>query len=228
MFYQTQPLKPSNCSRKAGRTVDVLNNCCCGLPADTYGDRRVAQRLAEKNIRVLTAKPYDLIVTDCSSCASFLKKYPELFPENDWRREEAARAVSKIRDLVELSELLPSARPVGGQKTVVTYHDPCHAVRGQGLKAEPREILKSLPGVEYREMNEADWCCGGAGSYALGHYKLAQQVLDRKLDNIVKSGADVVATSCPACIIHLDYGCRRRNIPVKVVHISQVVKDHTG
>ena len=84
-------------------------------------------------------------------------------------------------------------------------------------------MLRSLPGVEYRELPEADWCCGGAGSYALSHYDLAMEVLERTMDNVEKTGADMLVTSCPACITHLSYGIRLRNLPVCVCHISEVI-----
>ena len=111
------------------------------------------------------------------------------------------------------------------EQIIVTYHDPCHASRGQNLVAQPRQILESLPGVEYREMPEADWCCGGAGSYALSHFETAMKVLDRKMDNVEKTGANVLATSCPACIIQLAYGVRRRNLPVRVCHLSELIRE---
>jgi glycolate oxidase iron-sulfur subunit len=82
----------------------------------------------------------------------------------------------------------------------------------------------NTPGIEFREMNEADWCCGGAGSYSLSHYRLARRIIDRKASNIAHSGAHLAVTSCPACMIHLDYGLRINNIPVKVAHISQVLQ----
>ena len=209
------------------KTVTVLPNCCCGLPAETYGDRPAALDLARKNLGLLGSAPFDLIVTDCSSCASFLKKYPALFPEADPLRKEAEKLGSRTRDLVEFLSSSSSSSLARGTRDaarlIVTYHDPCHASRGQKLVREPREILKSLPGIEYRELPEADWCCGGAGSYALGHYELARQVLDRKIDNVVKTGASVLVTSCPACIVQLSYGIRLRKLPIRVCHISQLV-----
>ncbi len=210
--------------RRMGKTVHVLENCCCGLPAATYGDRPAAQRLAEKNVALLAEDDLDVIVTDCSSCAAFLKKYPALFPEDDPRRGAAAALAAKVRDLVEI---LPSngdvASPEHGENTVVTYHDPCHASRGQGLTREPREVLRSVAGLEYRELPEADWCCGGAGSYALTHYELSRKVLDRKMGHVEQTGANLLVTSCPACIVHLGYGVRKRGLPVRVCHISEVV-----
>jgi len=209
--------------KAAAKTVNVLPNCCCGLPAETYGDREAALGLARKNLQCLCAAPYDCIVTDCSSCASFLKKYPSLFPEADPLRKEAEKLASRTRDVIQFLASSSSRVARHASGLVVTWHDPCHASRGQKLTKEPRELLKSLPDIEYRELPEADWCCGGAGSYALGHYDLARQVLDRKIDNVVKTGANVLATSCPACIIQLSYGVRLRKLPIRVCHISELL-----
>ena len=208
--------------KKVGKTVSLLNNCCCGLPAHSYGDLNAAKKLAGKNLDILSSDEFDVIVTDCSSCASFLKKYPEIFADDE-RHEKAKKVGSRLRDMVELifsSDYVPAEKH---DPVVVTYHDPCHASRGQNITSEPREILKKIPGVEYRELPEADWCCGGAGSYALSHYDLSQRVLDRKMENLKKTGADMLVTSCPACMIQLSYGIRRHELKTKVCHISQVV-----
>ncbi len=212
--------------RKLGRTVRVLENCCCGLPPVTYGDRTAARALAEKNLAILAEDEFDVIVTDCSSCAAFLKKYPTLFDEDDPRHEAAKACAQRMRDLVELVASTGGSPSAGqGEKVVATYHDPCHASRGQGLVRQPREILRSLPVLEYRELPEADWCCGGAGSYALYHYDLSRQVLDRKMDHVARTGANLLVTSCPACIIHLTFGVRQRGLPVRVCHISELMVD---
>lgn len=237
--------------RTLGRTVEILENCCCGLPAITYGDIPAARAMAEKNLRLLEPCQFDVIVTDCSSCAAFLKKYPTLFVQDDPHRPLAEAQAARVRDIVQLlptplsggvpplcvdsgpsgnSHRLQPCCPAGGnplavkpgEKLIATYHDPCHACRSQGLVRAPREILQSLPGVEYRELPEADWCCGGAGSYAAYHYDLSLQVLDRKLDNVQRTGANLLVTSCPACITHLSFGVHRRGLPVRVCHISEI------
>ena len=211
--------------RQVGKSVEVLENCCCGLPPVTYGDREAAAKLAEKNLKMLAENEFDAVVTDCSSCASFLKKYPDLFAEDDPLHAQAVAFSDKVRDFSEMVDAVGEnpALPAPGEEVIATYHDPCHAVRGQGLAAHPREILRELPNLEFREMPEADWCCGGAGSYALGHYKLSRQVLDRKMDNLERTGANLLVTSCPACIIQLSYGIRLRGLPVRVCHISELV-----
>jgi len=213
--------------RGLGHAVRVLDNVCCGLPPQTYGDTAAAQRLAERNLPVLTSADLDVIVTDCASCAAFLKKYPTLFGPEHPLHEAARSAAGRVRDFVELAGA-PAAGPEPvqtGERMIVTYHDPCHASRGQGITAEPRRLLAALANVEYRELPEADWCCGGSGSYALSHYDLSRKVLDRKIDNVVKTGANVLATSCPACIIHLSFGVRKRGLNIRVFHISQLLAE---
>jgi len=219
--------------RHVGRTVHVLGNSCCGLPAQVYGDLGAARRLAERNLQILTADPTgipDLVVTDCSSCASFLKSYPLLLAEGSKQRRLGEIVARRAMDMVEFLALNPVTESVseGTESMTVTYHDPCHAVRGQGLRDEPRNLLQRLPGIEFREMPEADWCCGGAGAYALSHRDLSRRVLDRKMGNLRKTGADMLVTSCPACIIHLSYGIRLHGLNTEVCHISEIASVDGG
>ena len=209
--------------KKIGKTVNVLENCCCGLPAWSYGDLKAARKLAARNLSILVSEKFDVIVTDCSSCASFLKNYPQLFPEADKHHEKSQAVSARVKDMVQLIHTMQAYAPSSDSAVTVTYHHPCHAARGQGLVKEPDEILSRLPGVEYRPLPEADWCCGGAGSYAFTHYVLSQQVLDRKMDNLKKTGADLLVTSCPACSMHLSYGVRKHGLNTKVCHISELV-----
>ena len=209
--------------KKIGKSVRVLENCCCGLPAWSYGDLKPASKLARRNLSILAADNLDVIVTDCSSCASFLKNYPQLFPEPKRQHEKAVTVSARVKDVVQVIHSMEAAETASHPAVTVTYHHPCHAARGQGLTSEPGEILNQLPGVEYRPLTEADWCCGGAGSYAFAHYQLSQQVLDRKMSNLKKSGADLLVTSCPACIMHLSYGVRKHGLNTRVCHISELI-----
>jgi glycolate oxidase iron-sulfur subunit len=209
--------------KKIASEVYLLQNCCCGLPAWSYGDLRAAQKLAAKNLSILTSNAVDLIVTDCSSCAAFLKNYPRLFSQADPQHEKAAVVSVRVKDMVQLIHSMAVYTPSSHPALYVTYHHPCHAVRGQGLAKEPAEILSRLAGVEYRPLPEADWCCGGAGSYAFAHYELSQQVLNRKMENLKKTEADLLVTSCPACIMHLSYGVRKHGLSTRVCHIAELI-----
>ena len=206
--------------KQYGKTVTVLDNCCCGLPARTYGDMNAAEKLARKNVSLVESSSLDLIVTDCSSCAAFLKKYDQILTPDT---RESLRQFPKVIDMVEFLYDHRPEPPDSDRTVAATYHDPCHAVRGQGIAGQNRAILSGLPGIEYREMAEADWCCGGAGSYALSHYDLSMKVLDRKIKNLAAVKADLVVTSCPACMIQLSHGIRRNDLKTRVCHISEMV-----
>ncbi len=164
------------------------------------------------------------ILTDCSSCASFLRSSPRLFPPTDPRHGQARRAAAKTFDLALWlhAEDAATAEDLGGRR--ITFHDPCHAVRGLGIRREPREILGRIPGAEFVELPEADACCGGAGSYALSHYNLAMRVLERKMENLKGTGADLLVTTCPACMIQLAHGVRRAGLAVEVRHLVQLTR----
>jgi Fe-S oxidoreductase len=103
----------------------------------------------------------------------------------------------------------------------VTYHSSCH-LRAAGVTKAPRQVLSQLPGVEFVEMQDADRCAGGAGTYVLKDYDTSQKIFDRKRRAIEESGADVVATSCPACMIQLKNGLRGK---VSVKHVAELMSD---
>jgi len=210
---------------RAGCAVEVLPNNCCGLPPYVYGDREAARNLARRNLELLTQTRADFIVTDCGSCSSFLRHYPKLFPDAPALRQQAVTFAARVREFSELLATIrsPLTTHYSPLTTSVTYHDPCHMSRYCKLTGPPRELLKRLPGVEFRELPEADWCCGAAGTYNIAHFDQSMAVLDRKMGNIERTKAQVVATSCPACMIQLAFGARRRKSPVRVMHVAQLL-----
>ena len=106
----------------------------------------------------------------------------------------------------------------------VTYHDPCHLRRGQGVVSAPREILKSIPGIEYIEMKDADRCCGGSGTFNLKYYDFSMAIGKYKAEKIRESGADIVATDCPSCQMQLTDILNRYGVKAKVVHTVQLLE----
>ncbi len=206
----------------SGCTVRVLDNVCCGLPAYGHGDLDAARVLARKNLDLLFGFQADAIVTECASCSSFLKDYPALLEGSrdvERARNFAARVVGFSQWLEKIG-FEPSSPGVSGK---LTFHDPCHLIRYQNVKEQPRALLKKLPEVEFLEMREADYCCGAAGTYNIFHHDQSMRILERKMDNLVHSGADAIATECPGCYIQLAYGVRRRGLPIRVLHISQAL-----
>jgi glycolate oxidase iron-sulfur subunit len=195
---------------RGGARPLILENFCCGLPAYSYGYIDAARLLARKNIDLILESGADTVISECASCSSFLKDYPGLFEDDPDYKARAREVSSRIRDLSEwvAQENWPESKAA----RIVTFHEPCHLGRYQDLAEKPRNILAGIPNIEYREMKEADWCCGGAGTYNVSQYELSMKVLDRKMNNIRETGADLLVTECPACMVQLAYGLKRHKL----------------
>lgn len=194
---------------------------CCGAAHDNYGDVENARKLAWQNIEAFSDAGVDVILTDCASCGSTMQSYDELF---QGEKEEAAAIdfASKVMDINEfLADKLPSVSEFS--QTTVTYHDPCHLARYQNVREAPRSILASV-GVKFKEMAEADRCCGGGGTFNIFHYDISMKILDRKIENIKQTGASILATSCPACRIQLEHGIKRHGLTIDVLHPIEVLE----
>jgi glycolate oxidase iron-sulfur subunit len=193
---------------------------CCGMPAIGYGRQEIMREMAKHNIALFERLNVDVIVTDCATCGSTLKEYGHyLAREAEWA--ERARAFSdRVRDVSEFLAEIPLEKPRGRIDGKVTYHDPCHLVRGQGVAAQPRQLLGMIDGLELVEMEEADWCCGSAGSQLITHYEDSLAILERKIDHVQATGADYVASGCPGCQMQLSVGLKRRGLQrrMQVVH----------
>ncbi|MBU2535505.1 MAG: (Fe-S)-binding protein [Chloroflexi bacterium] len=226
---------PNFAPEKAAATIRVLNKnrvevavpdfACCGLPAAGYGDMESARDLARKNIDIASKMKVDAIVTPCASCSSFLKDYAKLLADDSEWAEKAKGFAGKVRDISEFLVDIGLSTEMGELKRKVTFHDPCHLAHHQKIKDQPRTILKSIPGVEFVEMGEADMCCGAAGSYAFKNYDLSQKVLERKMGNVARTGADTLVSSCPACIMQLSCGVGQQKLPVSVLEIVELLDE---
>jgi glycolate oxidase iron-sulfur subunit len=194
---------------------------CCGLPACASGDFNTAKEMAARNLTLLAG--YDHIIVGCASCGSTLRQYGNWL-KGDTKYEEAASLGNRVKDFsVFIKDHLKPKNDVP-ENIKVTYHDPCHLRWKQGVSAEPREILKQLQGVEYIEMEGADNCCGLGGSFGITHPEASRAIQLKKIESVIKSGADVVVTSCPGCMIQLMDGLSRCGSPIRVMHMSDIVQ----
>ncbi|MFQ5996993.1 MAG: (Fe-S)-binding protein [Dehalococcoidales bacterium] len=203
--------------------VSVPDFVCCGLPAAGYGDTLSARNLARRNVDLAHNLKVDAIVTHCASCSSFLKDYAKLLADDPSRSEKAKDFAGRVRDLSKFLTDIGLVTEMGTLKKKVTYHDPCHLAHHQKIKEPPRTILKSIPGVEFVELGEADMCCGAAGSYAFKNYDLSMQVLARKMSHVAQTGADILVTCCPACVMQLACGVRQQKMPLPVAEIVELL-----
>jgi glycolate oxidase iron-sulfur subunit len=209
--------------RAVGCSVQILGNVCCGLPASSYGDQSAFKNLAQRNLDIMANLDVEAIVTDCGSCSAFLKEYADLLADDPEYGAKAAAVRPKLKALSEYLKEIGLPEFKGRVEARVTYHDPCHMSRYQDLVNEPREIIRSIPGVEYQELPEADWCCGAAGTYNIAYYGQSMQVLDRKMENVKKTKADILVTTCPACYIQLAYGARKHALNCEVLDLADLI-----
>lgn len=202
-----------------GCDVDIMPGLkCCGLPHLASGEEKATRELVEHNARMISSRQADAVISDCASCTSALKSHIY--------KGFLSQALSeKIMDVhVFISKYGDAFKPVHNVAPIkVTYHDPCHLSKAQKITQQPREILKKIPGVTFVEMANADKCCGGGGAFAVNRYDMSMKILNRKVDNIEKSGADVVAAACPGCITQLRHGIRERNLRMDVLHPIEIM-----
>jgi FAD/FMN-containing dehydrogenase/Fe-S oxidoreductase len=207
--------------RKHGVEPALPPQRCSGTPIETYGHVDLVKANAHFNIQSLDE--YETVVTGCASCTLMLKEYKKFF-ENESEKQAAdklARKVLHITEFVARSDKQPTMGLPENSPRRVTYHSSCH-LRAAGVTKEPRQILSHMPGTEYVEMTDADRCAGGAGTYLVKDYDTSLKIFDRKRRNIDQSGAETVATSCPACMIQLNNGMRGR---MAVKHVAQVLSE---
>jgi glycolate oxidase iron-sulfur subunit len=214
-------------------TVEVLaeNGCdvvvpknvkCCGMPMVGYGFKDTARDMARHNIDLLLDLNVDAIITDCATCGSSLKEYPHWLAGDPQYAERAKEFAAKVKDISEFLVEIGIRPPAGKVEARVTYHDPCHLCRAQGIREQPREMLRAA-GVDLVEMEGSDVCCGSAGTQLITHYHTSIGVLERKMDNVVATEAEVIASGCPGCQMQLAVGVKRRGLKAQVVHPSQLL-----
>jgi glycolate oxidase iron-sulfur subunit len=205
-------------ARNGCTVITPKETVCCGMPAAAYGRQDLVRKQARHNIALFEQANVEAIVTDCATCGSTLKEYADLLADDPAWAERAVSFSGKVRDVSEFLASIPLERPQGRLEARVTYHDPCHLRRGQGVWKQPRELLKMIDGLEFVELPEADWCCGSAGSQLISHYETSTRVLKRKMDNLESTQAGYIASGCPGCQMQLNVGIRQRGLSVQVVH----------
>ncbi len=201
---------------------------CCGLPPYSYGYSQATRDLVRRNAEAIVREPCQWVVTEIGSCYHFLKEYGQLYGDDPEFGETARRAADKV---VYLADFLAQAGPPRGLRAAyprrITFQDSCQLVHLQKSARAPRELLKGLEGVDFREMEEASWCCGGAGAYTVSHPGQSEPILERKLGNLRATGADEVVVACQSCYLQISHGVRSRGMKVKVKHLAEVMEEAT-
>jgi glycolate oxidase iron-sulfur subunit len=192
---------------------------CCGALHLHSGLRQAAERQARINIEAFRGE-FDAIITNAAGCGSTLKEYGILLEE-----PEAGEFAAKVRDVTEFLasiDLNPSMRKVDA---TVTYQDSCHLAHGQKVRTAPRKLLAAIPGLKLREMRGADQCCGSAGIYNIVQNQMSMRLLTSKMENVNETGAAIIATANPGCMLQLQAGARLHGRGQRVMHVVEVLDE---
>jgi glycolate oxidase iron-sulfur subunit len=196
---------------------------CCGALHLHSGLRDQASKLARKNIDAILKENYDAILTNAAGCGSTLKEYGELLDDVPEYAEKAHRFSRLMRDVTEFLAGIGLDPKLGRVEAAVTYQDSCHLAHGQGVRSAPRQLLRAIPGLEFREMAGADICCGSAGIYNVVQTQMAMEILDRKMESVNATQAEIVATANPGCMLQLQAGVRLHGKQQRVMHVVELL-----
>ena len=218
---------------EAAVEVLVANGCevvvpqgqgCCGALNVHSGEQAQAREMARRNVQAFLDADVEAVVVASAGCSAAMKKYDELLGANAADATRAAQLSAKVQDITEFLAGLP-IEPTGEAPMRVTYQDPCHLAHAQRITSSPRELLRSIPGVELSEMVRPDVCCGAAGSYQLVQQEMSDRLLDSRLAQIRETGAEVVATANPGCMLQLERGVRQSGMDVRVCHVVDLLAE---
>ncbi len=212
--------------------VIPADQTCCGALHVHAGIRDQARILAKQNIDAVFAIEkaaldggIDAIITNAAGCGSTLKEYDELFEHDPVYHEKALAFKARMQDVTEFLASIELNKEMTPIRATVTYQDSCHLAHGQKIRSAPRQLLRAIPGLSFREMPLSDMCCGSAGIYNVLHTDLSMNILEKKMGNVNLAKAEVIATANPGCMLQLQAGVRRWGHGERVVHVIELLDE---
>jgi glycolate oxidase iron-sulfur subunit len=198
---------------------------CCGALHVHAGIRDDARKLARRNIDALLDGGYDAIITNAAGCGSTLKEYHDLFESDPVYSGRARRFSALVKDVNEFLASIELNPALGSLPVTVTYQDSCHLSHGQKIREAPRQLLRAIPGLQLREMPLSDLCCGSAGIYNVVHTDMSMSLLEKKMENVNSTAAEVIATANPGCMLQLRAGVAKHGSNQRVVHVVELLDE---
>ncbi|MDU0314371.1 heterodisulfide reductase-related iron-sulfur binding cluster [Phycicoccus sp. M110.8] len=196
---------------------------CCGALSAHNGREEEAAGFARSLVEEFERAGVEHVVVNSAGCGSAMKEYADLLADDPAWANRARAFADRVRDV---SEILAEAGPVAPRHPLevsVAYHDACHLGHAQGIRAQPRELLRGIPGLELREINEASLCCGSAGIYNLLKPEAARELGDRKATNVVATGAELLVTANPGCLMQVRTSLERAGAAMAMAHTIEVL-----
>jgi glycolate oxidase iron-sulfur subunit len=204
--------------------VPAGQNCCGALHVHS-GLREEARELARTNIRAVADGGFDAIITNAAGCGSTLKEYDELLEHDPEYAEKARQFTHLMKDVNEFLASIELNPNMGTLAIDVTYQDSCHLAHGQRIRTQPRKLLRAVPGLVLREMPMSDLCCGSAGIYNVLQNEMAMTILKSKMDYVNMTGAEVIVTANPGCMLQLKAGAKLHGKGQRVAHVVEILDE---
>ncbi|MBI9079702.1 MAG: (Fe-S)-binding protein [Pseudodesulfovibrio sp.] len=213
-------------NRKGVGVYMPANQACCGIPALSSGDTETFDKLVVHNMKLFAEGDFDYLITACATCTATLKElWPRMFSGDSAVKYDIGKLEKKVMDISQFLVDVLHVEPI--EKTScesVTYHDPCHLKNSLGIISQPRAMIAAA-GCEFKEMTEAGVCCGCGGSFNIAHYDISKKIGVRKAENIMNSGAQTLATSCPACMLQITDMLSQKKAGIEVKHVIELYAD---
>lgn len=198
---------------------------CCGALHVHGGEAERGRALARHNIDVFEQYDCDAIIINSAGCGSTLKEYDHLLRDDPLYASRAQVFSKKMKDVSEFLISVDLKREMGELSHTVAYHDACHLLHGQKIKQQPRQLLKAIPGLKLVDLKESEWCCGSAGVYNITNQEMGAELLERKMKNVAATGASIIATGNPGCMMQIAMGARQRGLDIDVMHPIQLLDE---
>jgi len=196
---------------------------CCGALNIHNGESVAAKQMARRNIDAFLDAGVDAVVVNAAGCGAAMKEYGYLLREDSEYADRAKRFSALVKDAGEFLAGLGLVGAMAPVNLTVTYQDPCHLAHGQKIRSQPRQLLKSIPGLKLVEMEGSDRCCGSAGIYNLTHADMSQQLLKEKMQSVGATHVDAIVAPNPGCMLQLGYGTKKYGPNIAVYHLIDLL-----
>jgi glycolate oxidase iron-sulfur subunit len=183
----------------------------------------MARQLARTNLSAFADGDFDAIITNAAGCGSTLKEYAHLFAAGSPEHDQAQKFVARMRDVTEFLADFGWVAPLRPLPLRVTYQDSCHLLHGQKIQEAPRQLIRTVPGVEFVEMPLSDQCCGSAGVYNVTQPEAAMALLKEKVECARATGATAIVTANPGCLLQLRAGAQMHATGQEVLHVVELL-----
>jgi glycolate oxidase iron-sulfur subunit len=196
---------------------------CCGALSVHNGREAEGQDYARKLVDTFEHTGVEYVVVNSAGCGSTMKEYAALLADDPAYADRAQAFTERVRDVAEILDELGPVATRHPLELTIAYHDACHLAHAQGVRAQPRRLLEAIPGIELREIAESEICCGSAGIYNILNPETAGELGDRKAANVVATGADVLVTANPGCLMQVTSAIERSGHPMGLAHTVEVL-----